>query len=278
MSELTRRQAQLVKRQISKLYGRNYIPVITGDNTLTIGDILLKKKDIVAVIDSSVFSDSNTEFVEGKKTNKNITSNSSVDITTKLKGEAILSEHFKVEEAGLAVEFTSKNQMFLKVMGIRQQSIKNFVTFRKELLSKYVTGELSSKVYVVRGLVYADNYYLQYSGSNGGTIGFNIDAEIATVDAEVSANFSLKWKKEVGYNIDGSNGGVLAYRVSGVRLKRHLIPQEIHTNILSGMSESEALDMVAFKDRQKLLDDDALEIVDLTDDVLLYNQEDLIKT
>lgn len=274
MSVLNKKQARLIKRHVSKLYGRNYIPVITADNALSIGDILLTKKDIVAVIDSSVFNPENTAFVEGKRTNKNIISSSSVDITTKLKGEAILSEHFKVEEAGLVVEFTSENQMFLKVIGIRQQSIKNFVEFRKELLSKYVSGELSSKVYVIRGLVYADKYYLQYSGSKGGTIGFNIDAEISTADAQVHADFSLKWKKEVGFNIDGSNGGVLAYRVSGVRLKRHLIPESIHHNILKGMSESEALSLITFESRKKLLEEDALEIVDLTNEVLLYNQDE----
>jgi hypothetical protein len=275
MSELTRKQARILKRQISKIYGRNYIPLITSDSTLSIGDILLEKKDIVAEIDSSVFNPSNIMFVEGKKVNKNITSSSSVNLTTKLQGEAILSEHFKVNEAGLAIEFSSENEMFLKVQGIRQQSIKNFVEFRKELLSKYVSGELSSKVYVVKGLVYADKYYLQYSGSNGGTLGFNLDAEISSANADVNADFSLKWKKSVGYNIDGLNGGVLAYRVAGVRLNRHLIPNNIHQNIMKGMSESDALDLVSFSDRKKLIDNNAIEIVDLTDEVLLYNQENL---
>lgn len=275
MSELTRKQARLIKRQISKLYRRNYIPVITSDNTLSIGDILINKKDIVPYIDSSVFNSSNTQFVEGKKVNKNITSDSSINLTTKLEGEAVLSQYFKVNEAGLAVEFSSENQMFLKVMGLRQQSIKNFVAFRKELLSKYVSGELSSKVYVVRGLVYADKYYLQYSGNSGGAITFNIDSEITSADAEINADFSLKWKKEVGYNIDGSNGGVLGYRVSGVRLKRHLLTPEIHENILNGMSEENALDLVSFNGRKELLENDALEIVDLTNEVILYNQEEL---
>lgn len=273
MGNLTKKQARLIKNQIAKLYGRNYIPVITADNTLSIGDILLEKKDIVAVIDSSVFNPSNVEFVEGKKANKNIISNSEISLTTKLKGDAILPEYFKINEAGIAVEFSSENQMFLKVMGIRQQSIKNFVEFRKELLNKYVSGELSSKVYVVRGLVYADKYYLQYSGNKGGSIGFKLDTKANSINAEIDANFSLKWKKEVGYNIDGSNGGVLAYRVSGVRLKRHLMSEKIHQNILNGMSEADALDLVSFNDRKKLLTKDALEIIDLTDEVLLYNEE-----
>ena len=272
MSELTRKQARLVKRQITKLYGRNYIPLITTDSTLTIGDILLSETDISPVIDSSIFDDNLTEFVEGQKVNKNITSSSEVNITTKFKGEAILSEHFKIDDAGIAVEFNSTNQMFLKVQGMRQKSIKNFIAFRKAILDKYSKGEISSKIYIVRGLVYADKYFLQYSGSNGGTIGFNLNTEVDTVDIEASADFSLKWKKNVGYHIDGSNGGVLGYRVSGVRLKRHLIPEEVQNRILLGMSESDALNLLSFEKRKNLIDSDALEVVDLTDEVLVARE------
>lgn len=275
MSELTRKQARLVEKQISKLYGRNYIPLINGNNTLSIGDILLDKKDIVPILDSSVFDKKNIEFVEGGKLNSNITSNSGVNISTKLKGQDILPQHFNINEAGIVVEFSSEDQMLLKVIGIRQQSIKNFVSFRQELLNKFVSGELSSKVYVVRGLVYADKYYLQYSGNNGGSITFNLTAEAASHDAEVNADFSFKWKKEVGYNIDGSNGGVLAYRVSGVRLKRHLIPENIHENILKGMSEADALNLISYNQKKDLFNNDALEIVDLTEEILLSNDEQL---
>lgn len=269
MSELTRKQARLVKSQIKKLYGRSYIPLITGDSTLTVGDVLNSKYDIVPVVDSSVFSEGEVEFTEGKKINRNITSSSGVNISTKFEGEATLSEYFKLEEAGVAVEFTSNHQMFLKILGARQQSITNFVDFRNELLSRYIRGDLSSKVYVVRGLVYADAFYLQYSGSNGGSIGFNLSAEANQHDAEVNADFSLKWKKEVGYHIDGSNGGVLAYRVSSVRLKRHLVPSSIQKRILKGFSEEDVLDNLSFTERNSLIESDALEVVDLTDEVLL---------
>ena len=41
------------------------------------------------------------------------------------------------------------------------------------------------------------------------------------------------------------------------------------------MSESDALDLVSFSDRKNLIENNAIEIVDLTDEVLLYNQDDL---
>ncbi len=269
MSGLTRRQARLVERQIKKLYGRNYIPLRTGDSTLSIGDILASRKDILPIIDSSVFGPGITAHIEGHKVSKNITSSSAINITSKLHGQAVLSEHFKLEEAGIAVNFTSENQMFLKVKGLRQQSIRNFVEFRKKILDLYTRGEVSSRVYIVRGLLYADKFYLQYSGSKGGTIEFKLNIDAQIVDAEEKADFSLQWKKDVGFHIDGSNGGVLAYRVSGVRLKRHLLPEDIQAKILTGVSEADVLNTLSFKVRKELMDNDALEIVDLTDEVLV---------
>ncbi|WP_423127252.1 hypothetical protein [Gaoshiqia sp. Z1-71] len=269
MSGLNRKQAKLLKKQVGKLYGRNYIPLMTGDSTLSIGDILLSKHDILPILDSSVFDPVNTEIVEGKKTSKNVTSDSGVKLTAKFRGEAILSEYFKLDEAGIVVQFSSDDQMFLKIQGMRQQSIKNFISFRQELLERYVNGQISSKVYVVRGLVYADKYYLQFSGSQGGTVGFQIDADVKYLDAEVEADFNIKWKKEVGYHIDGSTGGVLAYCVSGVRLKKQLMPAGIQEKIRNGMSESDALECLSVSERQDLLSKDALEIVDLTDEILL---------
>jgi hypothetical protein len=275
MSELTRKQANLLRRQISKLYDRNYITLRTGDSTISIGDILMSKHDIQPIIDSSTFSKASTKFVEGSKVNKNITSHSGVNITTKLKGEAVLSEHFKLDEAGIAVEFTSDNQMFLKVIGLRQQSIVNFIEFRNELLNKYLSGEISSKVYVVRGLIYADKYFLQFSGTNGGTFGFNIDAEVKPINAEIEANFSLKWKREVGFDIDGSNGGVLGYRVSGVRLKRQLLPKSFQEKIVKGLSEVDVLATLSPEQKQELINKDALEVLDLTDEVIVAQGDDL---
>ncbi len=268
MSELTNKQARIIRRQINKLYGRNYIPLITTDSTLTIGDILSSENDTIPIIDSSIFSANLTKFVEGPTVSKNITSSSEVNITTKLKGEAVLSEHFKIDEAGIVVDFSSNNQMFLKVQGMRQQSMVNFIEFRDEILNKYTKGDISANVYIVRGLVYADKYYLQFSGTNGGTVSFNLNAEIQAAEIEASADFKLKWKKEVGYNIDGSNGGVLAYRVSGIRLKRHLITEEMHLKILDGIREQDILANLSFDERKKLLDKDMLELVDVTDEVI----------
>ncbi len=276
MSELTNKQANLIKRQIKKMYNRNYIPVKTGDNSLTIGDILAAKRDIVPIIDSSEFSKDATKAVDGPKRSFNITSSSEIEFTTKISGQADFSEYFDVDEAGLIVEFQRNNEMLLKVKDIRQQSITNFVTFKKELLEKYTKGELSSKVYVVRGLVYADKYYLQFSGKNGGKVGFNIDASANVADIEAKANFELKWKKNVGLHIDAKNGGALAYRVSAVRLKKDAMPSEIHNRIIAGNSEADILDNLAFEARKALLEAHALEIVDATDEFLLEETEEIV--
>lgn len=275
MSELTRKQAGLIRRQINKLYGRNYIPLLTTDSTLTIGDILESKHDIMQIVDSSKFSKASTAIVEGVKVNKQITSHSNVNITFKAKGQAVLSEYFKLDEAGIGVEFTSNNQMYLKVIGMRQQSLQNFLDFKNELLNKFLSGEISSKVYVVRGLVYADKLYMQFSGTSGGTVGFAVDAEVKSIDAAINADFSCKWTKNVGYNIDAPNGGVLAYRVSGVRLRRELLPKTIQEKILKGSSEADALASLTVAQKQDLINKNALDVVDLTDEVLIDKVEDI---
>ncbi|MCB0479350.1 MAG: hypothetical protein KDC84_14370 [Crocinitomicaceae bacterium] len=272
MSELTNKQSKLIQRQIKKLYNRNYIAVKSGDNTLSIGDVLTDMKDTVPIIDSSAFPKKATKFIEGNKRNINITSDSEVNLTTKLKGSADFSEYFDLDEAGLIVEFQNNNDMLLKVRGIRQQSIKNFVEFRKELLSRYTQGELSSKVYIVRGLVYADKYYLQFSGSKGGKVGFNLKGSANVANMEADADFDIKWKKDVGFNVNAPKGGPLAYRVSAVRLNRHLIPTDLHDKIVAGNNESDLLDNLAFGTRKALLESNALEIVDATDELLL-NEE-----
>jgi hypothetical protein len=275
MSELTKRQAGLIRRQINKLYGRNYIPLLTTDSTLTIGDILESKHDIMQLVDSSSFSKSSTMITEGEKVNKQITSDSSVNITFKAKGQAVLSEYLKLDEAGIGVEFTSNNQMYLRVIGMRQQSLKNFLDFRNELLNKFLSGEITSKVFVVRGLVYADKLFMQFSGTKGGTVGFSVDAKVESIKTAIDTDFSCKWTKDVGYNVDAPNGGVLAYRVSGVRLRREFLPENIQKKILKGVSEATALSTLTVTEKQELINMHALDVVDLTDEVLLERNEDI---
>lgn len=272
MSGITKKQARLLRNQIKKIYGRSYIPNLTGSNTISIGDILFDSHDETAAIDSTVFADNLVRYVEGSLIDRNITSNSEVTISTKFKGQNILPGQFNVNEAGIVVGFSSENQMFLKIKGARQRSMTNFIDFRKYILERYTQGDISSKVYIVRGLIYADKYYLQYSGKNGGTIGFNLDAEISGTDADVKADFSFKWKKDVSYGIDANNGGVLGYRISAVRLKRHLIPEEFQVKILNGLKEEDVLNNISFSRKKELFDNDILELVDVTDELILLNR------
>jgi hypothetical protein len=160
------------------------------------------------------------------------------------------------------------------VTGIRQVSLKNFYALRNEILKKYINGEISSKVYVVRGLLYADQYYLQYSGSKGGSISFTLKGSIPGTSVDANASFSAVSRRDVGYEIDGSNGGVLGYRVSGIRFNRHMIPLSLQEKILDGMSESDVLDTLSFTERSELIQNNVLEIIDLTDEIVLEQEFD----
>ena len=271
MIGITKKQARILRNQIRKIYGRNYIPNLTGDNNISIGDVLMGSHDEVPVIDGKEFKSSLIKYVEGNKMNMNIASSSEVSISTKIKGEATISEYFKINDAGIAVDFSSANQMFLKLSGCRQRSMSNFITFKKHILESYTKGDISSKVYIVRGLIYADKYFLQYSGKKGGSVGFSVDAKVKAIDVELNANFSLKWKKEVGFGIDGLNGGVLGYRVSAVRLNRDKISNKIQAKVLNGIKEEDVLNNINFAQRKDLLSEDALQLVDATDELIIKN-------
>jgi len=272
MSGVTKRQARILRKQIRRIYGRNYIPNLTVDNNISIGDILLDDNDVTPVIDGSEFPASLVKYNEGPLVDRNITSSSEVTMSTKLKGKAILPEYFKVNEAGIAVSFSGNNQMFLKIQGGRQRSMSNFIKFRKHILEKYTKGEISSKIYIVRGVIYADKYFLQYSGKKGGTLGFDLDGKATGVDVDLKANFSLKWKNEVGYSVDARNGGVLGYRVSAVRLKRHRVSNNFQLKMLNGVKEADVLNNISFSAREKLLTSESIELVDVTDSLILSKE------
>lgn len=264
MIGLSKRQAKILKRQIKRIYGRAYIPLRTSTTTITIGDVLLAKKDTSPYVDSSVFNDEVTAHVQGKGVNQNITSSNSMSISFKAAGQVDPSGIFEDVEAGLSVSFSSSNQMFLKVLNMREKTAKNFPLLRDHILAHFRDGSLKSKVYVVRGLVYADKYFLQFGAQKEGSLHFNLDASSSTGSPRVNGDFSAKWSKDVGIDIDGSNGGPLGYRVSSVRLKRHRIPENLLEKILAGMPEEDVIDSLETGERIKLLDADTFEVVDST--------------
>ena len=272
MIGLSRRQAKILQNQISRMYGRHYIALRTSDSALSIGDILSSTNDINPLKDSSVLDSSSLGFSEGTGRNQNITSSSSMSFSTKIAGKADPGGMFELAEAGISVTFSSENDLFLKFRNLRQRTLDDFVGLRNEILQKFTRGDLEARVHIVRGLVLADKYFMQFGANKSGSIGFNIDANFPNANASAEADFDLKWQNEVGIFIDGSAGGVLAYRVSGVRLRRHLRPPKVKDLILAGMSEPEALDTLTLSEKADLVQADALDVFDVSSE--LVSEED----
>ena len=231
---------------------------------MSIGDILVSRKDTIPYIDGSVLDKDAIQFIDGPGSNQNITSSSSMGLSFKAKGAVDPSGVFQETEAGLSVSFNSSNELFLKVLNMRQRSVKNFLDLRDEILSKFASGDIKAKVFVVRGLVLADRYFLQFGSRKEGSVHLNIKTDLADIASNVEADFDLKWSKDVGYTIDAAQGGVLAYRVSSVRLRRHLIPAPVEERLLAGMTEGDAIDTLSTDERMQLLDQQAFEVVDST--------------
>lgn len=274
MGELTRKQAKLLKRQISKLYNRDYIPLRTSDSTIEVGDVLKNRFDVIPEVDGSVLNVGADDYEDGTKYNNNITSNSDVKVQVKLAGDAHLTELFDIDEAGVKVDFSGKNEMLLKVKGLRQRSLKNVPEVKRRIMERFVKGEISSKVFVVVGVVLADKYYLQYSGKRGGSVAFTIEGDVTGVDVEVDADFKYKMEKDVSYSVDGKNGGVLAYAVSSLRLNKYLLSPDINRRLLDGESEAEIMEAMSEDERKALIDSDAIELSDLSAQFFLNQLEE----
>lgn len=273
MTGISKRQARTLEKQLSRLFGRHYTAVRAVNNTLSIGDILTTRKDNVPHVNGNQFSGSAILSTDGPGINKNIFSSSKMSISTKIKGEMDLRGQFDIDEAGITVSFESENDMFLKVHNLRQRTVDNFPKLKKEILNRFYKDDLKAKVFIVRGVVIADKFYLQYGSNKNGTLGIKLDPKHSITDIEVNADFNIKWSDQVGFSIDGSNGGILGYRVSKVKLKRDKRPSRIQDLILTGISETEAIDNLTLREKQELLDIGAFDIIDATAEYSMEENE-----
>jgi hypothetical protein len=273
MSGLTRKQAKILQKQIGRIFGRDYTPARTANNSLSIGDILTSRKDSVPYVDGGQFNKDSITYKDGAGFSQNIFSSANMSFSFKGSGKADGKDLFDIEEAGISISFESEKEMFLKLQNVRQRTIDNFVTLRKEILSKFTKGDIQSKVFVVRGIVVADKYFLQFGSKKSGSVGLTLDADFKDKNAVVEADFDLKWQNDVGFFLDGKEGGVLAYRVSSVRLRRHLRPKKVQDLILSGMNEAEAINNLSFSERDELVKKDAFDLVDTTNEFAMLENE-----
>ena len=256
MSGISKRQARLLRRQISRMYNQNFIPLTTGDSTLGIGDILSKKKDIHPIKDGSLFP--MIDMVEGKPGNHLILSDSSIGISTEVKaGNPPITE--------ATVQFASANQMLLMIKGLRMQNVKDLAGFKQYVLKKYSEAELSSRVFIVSSVLFADQVFLQFSSQKGGKVQLAFQGKTKFAREALDTSFSVEWRKDVGYDLEFTSGGVLAYQVSRLRLNPENANESYRERILNGEPNEAILDTISLDERSALLKKGAIGLIETTD-------------
>lgn len=264
---MSRKCRRALARILSERYGRSYLPLATGDSTLTVGSILENADDTVPLVHGSVMGVKPSDLANGSKENLNLKSSSSMQVEFKPKGQASHPDLFKLEEAGLVVRFSGDGQVFLKVIGIRQQNLKDFLGFQRKVLEGFVEGSVTADMHIVRGLVVADRYLLQCGRKRDGLLALKLKAsdKVKGLSMSVDADFSIKAAHSLDYQVEAPEGGVLAYRASAVRLRREALTRGMNRRILDGATQEQILNRLSDKERRALWSDAALDVADVTD-------------
>jgi hypothetical protein len=268
MGNMSGKCRRALARILSERYGRSFVPLTSGDSTLTVGSILENADDTVPIVHGSVMGVKPSDLASGSKENLNLKSSSSILVEFKPKGEASHPGLFKVDEAGLVVRFSGEGQVFLKVIGIRQQNLQDFLAFREKVLQRFVDGSITADMHIVRGLVVADRYLLQCGRKRDGMLALKLEAsdKRKVVSLSVDADFSIKAARSVDFQVEAPKGGVLAYRASAVRLRRAALTRGLNKKILDGVGHAAILAGLSPKDRMSLMSDGALDLADVTDE------------
>jgi hypothetical protein len=269
MKSMSRKSRRALGRILSERYGRNFVPLATGDSTLSVGSILESGEDTVPLVHGSVMGVKPSDLASGSKENLNLKSSSSIQIEFKPKGQAAHPGLFKLDEAGLVVTFSREGEVFLKVIGIRQQNLADYLAFQEKVLERFVEGRLSPNMHIVRGVVAADKYLLQCSRKGEGLLALKLEASDKRKGATltVDADFSIKTSRSLDYQVEAPQGGVLAYRASAVRLRREALTRSMNKKILEGVRQEEILAGLSKRDRNSLVMDGVVALADVTGDL-----------
>ncbi|MEL7159922.1 MAG: hypothetical protein AAFN92_04130 [Bacteroidota bacterium] len=263
---ITRRQARMMERFVSTRFGRNFIPVRTTTSLISLGDVLEKRKDDIAKVNGDLFEASKLRTTNKLGEDETITSEVGVTVTNKLKGKAISVGDFSIGEAGLHVSFSKSQKMFLQLWQPQQIGLSDFPAFRTELLDRYLSGDISPKVFVVDGVLLARQFYLKFSSSGGTDLMLDLKTKVA--GSPVEGGFSFRSSTDRGRTLNGLKGGILGYQLSSVRLRREQLPKALYQRMLEGVPDNVILSELTPNKKLALMDADALTVQSVTHEVL----------
>lgn len=266
-TNITRKQANALGNYIDATYHRRYVPVRSANAPIRVGNVLRRRRDTMFEVSANNFPAALTAYEEGPSLTDFYVSDTSVAVDFSAAGNLGATGKRASPTGGLTVRFTRANQMFLLLRNVRQRSLSNYNAFRQEYLRKILRGEVPKKGHVVRGVIYADQYYVKYSRSGGTDLAFDLAGQTGTFSGDTA--FSYRSASDKGRFLDGSQGGILGYRTSALRINRARLTRSQQRRILEGLREDELIASLSVDDAKAMVNDAALDLVDSTEAVIL---------
>ncbi len=151
-------------------------------------------------------------------------SKNSVNVITKLAGEAPLPESRLTQaDAGITIEFSKSGGFLFESKGIKYNRIENFVTVRKEAISKLTSTMFGVlKIYIIKEIGILDSYALTISQSNKSKLEVSAKGKvsISTKDlASLDLNLEIKKEELLDFNSIGTKGGAIFFKGERIILK-----------------------------------------------------------
>ena len=276
MSFISSNQSRQVRKEIRRIYSKNFIPVHSQDTIIKIGSLLENRQGETVRLDGLEIPAEYTKSVHSKfKTNKNLLSRKIKSASVLLAGEKIGPKKVEEDQTGLKYAFSNSKQMVMLLRGTHRTRLSNFPKFRNYVLENYTSGDLSPKVFVVDEVLESDQFFLQFGAESSGELGIMLDLPSAKYNpmAAEKAKITYASQNSIGFSVDGRDGGVLAYRVSSIKLLR----EKLNSRYLDRMSyerrDADVLEAISVADRKAIAKDEGFAFVDKTDAFLLEHEE-----
>lgn len=271
MNTISSKEADTVRRQIRRMYHKNFIPVHSQDTTISIGDLLRPKGYENIAVDGENMPPEVMKTSKGKPISRDLVTGSLKSFSTKAEGQSVGPHKLSAAEMGISLSFKKEGQMALLLRQTTRTRLKDFVSFKQHVLESYVKKDISSRVFVVDEVLEAKQFFLQFSGEKGGDLELALDLPAGSYSPAAAAQARIKyaWQKDTGFSIDGSSGGVLAYRVSKIKLLRERLPTSYLKKVPVEVADEVLLDGLSGDDRKAIERDHGFGFVDRTTEYLL---------
>jgi len=277
MSLLSRKQGQIIRRQIRRDYQRNFIPVISQEINIGLGDILDRRVNGEVYLDGDQFPKELLVSSSRNRLSKTIKTASETNISTMAEGKTLIGGVVPVGKIGVKFTFSGANEAVMVFRNMSHFRLDRLVDIRDYVIDRFTTKDISSKVFVVSGILSAEQLFVQFSGSKGGEFGLSLDVDPGEFEGDNTqidtASVLATYRKNVGFDLSAPNGGVLGYRVNRIRLNDTVVESKFIDALREQYDEEQLLEKISVADRKALASDGGFSFSDDTDGFIIEQDE-----